>query len=310
MYKKPDLSIIIPFYFQVDTVIQTLNEISNQIKSIKKIIEVLIIDSNTNATMINVEKYNKKNSYLSLTILQTKNIVSKKRNFGINFAKADYIIFLDDDVVPKNGFLKKFLDISKKNNKVLTSCLVDFEEPRNSYLYYRRRKENSVKKYITNEKGINPRFATSMAFGVKRSDIIDNNLYFDEKFIGYGWEDVSYFIEAENKGLKLRIADIYVIHKESDSYQKYFKKQVLMGSWYKYFLQKHPNHARKMKLHILYKFLPLFKFCLSTLKEFGKLLEYLIKKKYPFNNFKFYIYELYFKYANILGMLSDSIKYE
>ena len=85
MYKKPDLSIIIPFYFQVDTVIQTLNEISNQIKSIKKIIEVLIIDSNTNSTMINVEKYNKKNSYLSLTILQTKNIVSKKRNFGIKY---------------------------------------------------------------------------------------------------------------------------------------------------------------------------------------------------------------------------------
>ena len=60
-----------------------------------------------------------------------------------------------------------------------------------------------------------------MAFGVKRSDIIDNNQYFDEKFMGYGWEDVSYFIEAENKGLNLRIANIYVTHKESDSYKKY-----------------------------------------------------------------------------------------
>ena len=117
-------------------------------------------------------------------------------------------------------------------------------------------------------------------------------------------------IHAKKKGLKVGSSKIYVIHKESDSYKRYFKKQILMGSWYKYFLQKHPNHGRKMKIHILYKSLPLFKFCLPILKLIGKFLETFIKKNYPFKNINFFIYELYFKYANILGMLSESIKYD
>ena len=61
MKKKPELSIIIPYYFQFDIVIQTLNEINKQIISIKKNIEILIIDSNTNSNKINVEKFNKQN---------------------------------------------------------------------------------------------------------------------------------------------------------------------------------------------------------------------------------------------------------
>ena len=30
----------------------------------------------------------------------------------------------------------------------------------------------------------------------------------------------------------------------------------------------------------------------------------------PFNFISYYLFEIYFKYANILGMLSDPIKYE
>ena len=112
-------------------------------------------------------------------------------------------------------------------------------------MYYRKRKEYSVNKNFLSNKEINPRYATAMAFGVKRADIIENNQYFDEKFIGYGWEDIDYFIHAKKKGLKVGSSKIYVVHKESDSYKKYFKKQILMGSWYKYFLQKHPNHGKK-----------------------------------------------------------------
>ena len=310
MNTKPELSLIIPYYFQLEFVLQTLNEINIQVENIKKYVEVLIIDSNTNSNEIDLENFNKKNSFLVVNIIQTRNILSKKRNVGVNAAKANYIIFLDDDVIPKPGFIKKFLKISNKNNNVLTSCLVDFEEPSNSYMYYRKRKENSVKKHFLSNQEINPRFATAMAFGAKKSDIVLYKQYFDENFIGYGWEDIDYFINATMKGLKVVISDIYVIHKESDSYQKYFKKQILMGSWYQYFLKKHPNHARKMRIHIVYKLLPFFKLMLPPIKLFGKLLDTLIKKNFPFNGLNFYLYEIYYKYANILGMLSDSIKYD
>ena len=52
-----------------------------------------------------------------------------------------------------------------------------------------------------------------------------------------------------------------------------------MGSWYQYFLKKHPNHARKMRIHIVYKLLP-FKLMLPPIKLFGKLLDTLIKKNF------------------------------
>tara|TARA_B100000886_G_scaffold296523_1_gene223747 strand:- start:2186 stop:3118 length:933 start_codon:yes stop_codon:yes gene_type:complete len=310
MNKKPELSLIISYYFQLEIITQTLSEIKNQVNLIKKNIEVLIIDSDTNSRNINIGEFTKNTSFLTVNILQTKNILSTKRNVGFKAAKADYVIFLDDDVIPKPGFIKKFLTISKKNNKMLTSCLVDFENPINSYMYYRKRKENSVRKNFLSRKEINPRFATAMAFGCKRSDIIDNKQYFDEKFIGYGWEDIDYFIEATKKGLKVGISDIYVIHKESDSYKKYFKKQILMGSWYKYFLEKHPKHARKMKIHIIYILNPIFKLILPNIRFIETFLESLIKKDLPFKKFNFFVYEIYFKYANILGMLSDSIKYD
>lgn len=310
MNNKPELSLIIPYYFQIDIVIETLKEVDSQVNFIKKNIEVLIIDSHTNSEKINIKKFNKNNQYLFIKIIQTENIIARKRNIGIKNAKADYIIFLDDDVVPKKSFIKKFLDLSTKNNKILTSCIVDFETPRNSYLYYRRTKENSVKKHLLSSEEISPIFATSMAFGVKKSNIVDNKQYFDENFIGYGWEDVDYFIEAQKKGLKIGISNICVIHKESDSYQRYFKKQILMGSWYKYFFKKHRSHAMKLRIHFIYKFLPFFKFSLPILKLIGQFLEYLIKKNLPFNKINFFIYEVYFKYGNILGMLSKSMKYE
>ena len=83
-----------------------------------------------------------------------------------------------------------------------------------------------------------------------------------------------------------------------------------MGSWYEYFLGKHPKYAKKIKIYILYKFKNLFKLFLPILIIFFKLLEILFKFKMPFNFISYYLFEIYFKYANILGMLSDPIKYE
>ena len=74
--------------------------------------------------------------------------------------------------------LSKFLEISK-NDEFFTSCLVDFDEPNNAYLYYRKRKENSVK--LTNFKGkvVNPIFCTAMSFGANKKLITKNNHFFD-----------------------------------------------------------------------------------------------------------------------------------
>ena len=306
---KPEITIIIPFYFQLNIVDETLSKLYKQSLYLESFVEVLIVDSDTNAFEINIEKYNTKNSFLNVKIINTKNSLSRKRNEGINHSNSDYLVFLDDDVVPSENFIKSFLDISK-NDEFFTSCLVDFDAPKNAYLYYRKRKENSVKWVNFKGKVVNPIFCTAMAFGANKNLIIENNQFFDENFKGYGWEDVDFFIQAEKKGIKLNVGNINVTHRELSNYKKYFKKQILMGSWYEYFLRKHPKSAKKIKIYILYKFKNLFKLFLPFFIIFFKLLEILFKFKMPFNSLSYYLFEIYFKYANILGMLSDPIKYE
>ena len=133
------------------------------------------------------------------------------------------------------------------------------------------------------------------------------NLYFNENFKGYGWEDVDYFIQASQAGINLDIANVKVIHKELSDYKKYFKKQLIMGSWFRYFLNKNPTYAKKIRIYITYRLLPLFKVILPLLKLLSRLLFYFFKFDLPFNFITYIMFELYFKYANILGMMSEPI---
>ena len=306
--RKYNLTIIIPYYYQLEIINETLAVISSQAKCNERIIELLIVDSKTNSEKIKVNEFNKNNKFINIKIFHTENCVSAKRNKGIRLANSEYIIFLDDDVIPGKGFLEYFL--KNQENNLMTSCFVDFEKPRNSYLYYRKRKEKSVIKKILSSKEVNPIYCTTMAFGVRRNLLIENELYFDENFKGYGWEDIDYFIQAHKKGIKLNFAKIFIIHRELKNHKQYFKKQMLMGSWYKYFLIKNPIYAKKIKIHYLYKLISIFRILRPLIDLILKIVEILLKKNLPFNFFTYSIYEFYFKYANLLGMLGEPLKYE
>ena len=160
---KPEITIIIPYYFQKNCR-GTLSKLYNQTLYLKSFVEVLIVDSDTDAFDIAIKKYKTKNSFLQVKIINTTNSLSRKRNKGINYANSDYLVFLDDDVIPSKNFIKSFLDISK-NDEFFTSCLVDFDEPNNAYLYYRKRKENSVRLSNFKAEFVNPVYCSAMAFG-------------------------------------------------------------------------------------------------------------------------------------------------
>ena len=109
--KNPKLSIIIPYYYQLEIIKYTLDVISKQTQKIKANIEILIVDSNTNSEKINIQKYINQNNFLQIILIQTKNCVSAKRNQGILRSSCDNLVFLDDDVIPCEGFVEYFLKI-------------------------------------------------------------------------------------------------------------------------------------------------------------------------------------------------------
>ena len=82
---------------------------------------------------------------------------------------------------------------------------------------------------------------------------------------------------------------------------------MIMGSWYKHFLIKNPIYASKIRISVLYKYLPILKAFKPLLQIIFKVVENLCQKNLPNNNFSYLLFEFYFKYANILGMMSEPI---
>lgn len=93
------LSLIIPTFKREKHVIKILNSLNNQINENIKL-EIILCDSFSDYNTINFPNL-KKN--INLIILNNKkNILSFKRNIGIQKAINDYVILLDDDCIPDN----------------------------------------------------------------------------------------------------------------------------------------------------------------------------------------------------------------
>ena len=71
--KKTEISVIIPFYYQTKLLEDTLSILYFETLSLKCFIEVLIVDSNTNAKDVPIEKYIKNDSFISIRIINTEN---------------------------------------------------------------------------------------------------------------------------------------------------------------------------------------------------------------------------------------------
>ena len=111
---NPKISVIVPVYNVEDYITETLESILNQ--SIIDDIEVIMVDDgSTDESKYIIEKYawdypnfyayHKENEGLPIT-----------RNYGMKFAKGDYIHFFDsDDYIPPNGY-EKLYDLALRND--------------------------------------------------------------------------------------------------------------------------------------------------------------------------------------------------
>lgn len=111
---NPKISVIVPVYNVEDYIAETLESILNQ--SIIEDIEVIMVDDgSTDDSRYIIERYawdypnfyayHKENEGLPIT-----------RNYGLKFAKGDYIHFFDsDDYIPPNAY-EKMYDLASSND--------------------------------------------------------------------------------------------------------------------------------------------------------------------------------------------------
>ena len=211
MKNKDKISIIVPIY--------------NTGKYLKKCIDSLINQTYDNLEIILINDGSKDNSSETIKSYNDKRIkyfnkknegIGKTRNFGIEKATGDYLMFIDSDDYISDKCCEEFINnANKKKSDLIVS---DYYKDKNGKLECIKLddfkdstlKENNKLLLIINHGPCNKLY--------KRSLIIDNKIRFNEE---YKYEDTPFVIECIDKAKKIskinEALSYYCIHSNSET---------------------------------------------------------------------------------------------
>ncbi|MEL6556021.1 MAG: glycosyltransferase [Cyanobacteria bacterium J06621_11] len=196
-------SVVIPTYNRKPILQKCLRAMENQVLRADGPVEgyeiVLVDDGSTDGTVEWVKQSQAADTdELSHVVLYEQNHegAAIARNFGVQQAKGDTIIFIDSDLVVLDGFLQYHADAltaayEKGNKKVFTYGRVvntcNFDEP-TSEPY--KVTDYSRAFFATGNVAIAKKWLTTAGL-------------FDTQFTQYGWEDLELGVRLKNMGLSL-----------------------------------------------------------------------------------------------------------
>ena len=223
------ISVIVPFYKRDNYAEEIYKSLDYQSTKDQILIELIFVDSKSRTSLENFLRSYKSGDYITHSIIDTTNHVSKKRNIGIKNASSDNIIIIDDDCIPDNNFLTNHYRSLKKHEgqNILFCGNVKFKNNlTNSSNYYRFRNEKHKKANNKNFKNtnINIHNIVTMNMSFDRKSLIKNNLFFNEDFNTYGFEDLQFGVDARLKGFNIKLNEASIFHKESTTLNLYLKK--------------------------------------------------------------------------------------
>lgn len=220
------ISLIIPTYNKADYLDIVLYSINQTVKIYP--IEIIIIDDGSSDHTKNV--VNKYLNFLDIKYFYQKNKgLSNARNRGIIKAKYDKLLFIDDDrILPKDYFEK--IDINDSRTVVIGKRQEIYISNFNENINFIKKKISLEPEYI--EKiSLSERYynKTKAIYSMKKNSIpwvgctfantlMDKFLFdiiglFDERFIGWGFEDLelAYRLHKENINFVLN-QNMYTTH--------------------------------------------------------------------------------------------------
>lgn len=168
-----DVSIIVPFYKNVEWLYQSINSIDEQNISY----EIILINDGS-MEEIDLKKIDKTDK---IKFINNKNQgAGKSRNEGISFAKGEYISFLDSDDLYCKDKLYKQINYMKKN---------DYKWSHTSYIKFF---SNGTQKKVNNEEFINKVFPICLAYNpIATPTVVIKKSVFENRKIRFA-EDVNF----------------------------------------------------------------------------------------------------------------------
>jgi glycosyltransferase involved in cell wall biosynthesis len=153
---------------------------------------VLVNDGSTDATPRTIERARGRATCAFTVVTQPNSGLARARNAGIERARGERIVFIDDDVLPLPNFVEEHLRAAERRpGAIVRGGAIEVESPEDlpPPIW-------SIKNYSGNyfwTTNVSVPLATIRAIGA-----------FDESFSEYGWEDI-------DVGLRLRAAGVRAI---------------------------------------------------------------------------------------------------
>ncbi len=230
MSKSKNISIIISTYNRPNNVIEIIKLINKQLY-VKKNIEVLICDSNSNGNL-KILNFIKNFKSLDIKYLNLKkNHQAFKRNQGAKYARGNYLIFLDDDCFPERNFLFDYYKKLKLRKKRFIYCgevkyiqnykitnLIKFRNFR-SKKFQRPYELISVKNFVT------------MNMGFSKNLLKNYEKFFDNRFSYYGFEDFELAYRLKKKGILIELIKAKILHKDFRNFKVWLLKFYYLGKF-------------------------------------------------------------------------------
>lgn len=280
--EKIIISIIIPTYNRTDILIKTLRALNNQSYNLEKV-EVIVVDDCSPA---NPEEDILKliTKYRLRFFRETGNIGQGRiRNRAIKLAEGEYILFMGDDTIPQDNFLREHMKLHDKSSGIAVLGRVLWApELRNEFMNY-------IEKIQFHYHTIKDRNNVKLHFYT--SNISLGKKWFDEeeysgKFRNYGLEDLELGYRLENKGLRVVYnPDAVVYHHHTYSFEQFCARMKNVGISAVIFATLHPELRRRYIIPFR-SFIKAGSFMLSR-----NFIRFINRKLYWFSNFVYYYLE-------------------
>ena len=173
------ISVIVPVFNSSEYVGRCIESVLNQTYDNYELI--LVDDGSTDNSLSIMEKYSKKDKRIKI-LTQKNSGPGLARNFGINNATGDYIVFIDSDDYIDNTYLEL---LSNKNEDVV------FIDVNQVNAKFEKIKEEHISPYSSKSKDyiIRSQLTGKIPWGgvrkaVKRKLLVDNQIYYSNLQIG------------------------------------------------------------------------------------------------------------------------------
>ncbi|MFC1511180.1 glycosyltransferase family 2 protein [Candidatus Margulisiibacteriota bacterium] len=239
------ISVIIGTYNQKDTLKIVLESLLAQSLSPQEY-EIIVVDSSSTDGTEEIVKG------LKVRYLRVPNQgKAAARNQGVKAAQGDIILFTDADMIAQPRLLEEHLATHKKHSDVSVEGLtLNLKEKISPYNLSPDHPtcHPYIKGRIKPFKKLKWSYFLSGNLSLRKKDFVKAG-GFDEKFSGYGWEDV----ELGYRLHKIKVPLIY--NPQAINYHYHFvtptnvkERKYNMGQSAAYFYKKHPNFTIKMFL--------------------------------------------------------------